>query len=417
MENQQTILRPSFSSATSTSEFEQFKQGMGLMESVVREMKEIPELPSEEPKDTAALYKVEISDEVGVITWMMTHPYPYHGFPYFEFVDKIDILKKVIRNVASGIYHSLKHHNRFLFLTAIPAFWMSKTAVRATLYTFYRIIERIRIKPKRYSPAMQALYQAFSIDRDQERLGSKELRFMLRDVLCMVMEFDNAYRFRFQALITELNKENLTKNPTKEFIRLLDILASWEDLQEQKDKWRLVKYAFKYYLRYDREIRNILKDVFLAIDIEKMKLNANDKYFCIKRQDIQMPFIKEASGQIETLNEEQKADRLIIERAKLRDRQMAQASEINQSIKDKQKALLEKQEQELKVLDGLIESQTKQMEELTKQYEAERIPSLEAIKLRHNAENDALGREFEPIVKEIEQRQQKEVEELVAKLK
>lgn len=416
MSSQDPVVRPVLPSSSSTlAEFDDFKKSMALMMSVTQEMKEIPELPSEQPKDTTGIVNVEISDAVGVLTWMRSHPYPYHGFPYFEFVDKIDMLKKVIRNVLSGIYHQLKNRNKLLFLTFLSSFWMTKVAMRAGIYTFYRIIERFRVKPTRYSPAMQTLYRAFSVERDREQTKTKELRWMLRDVLCMVMEFDNAYRFRFQEFIVELNKEHLQRKPIAEIVRLFELLSKWENLQEQKDKWRLVKYLLRYYLRYDRELRNILRDGLLSLELEKVKLMPEDKYFCIKREDIKMPFIQEASGPIETLTKEQKADRLIIERVKLRDKQMASVEELNQFMVKERGKLTQKHEAELKMLDGLIEQHTKELEQLTKAQEEERKPIVETIKQRHEAELNALGKTFEPFIAAYEEKYQKETNDLTVK--
>src|SRR3990167_5690221 len=85
-----------------------FLQNMALMNQVVRQMKEIPELPSEKPKDVHALTKVEFPESGGVLTYMQGYDHPYRGFPFHEFVDKIDVIKKITRAVLSGLFHGLK---------------------------------------------------------------------------------------------------------------------------------------------------------------------------------------------------------------------------------------------------------------------------------------------------------------------
>ncbi|MDF1498820.1 MAG: hypothetical protein P1P85_05740, partial [Patescibacteria group bacterium] len=105
-----------------------------------------------------------------------------------------------------------------------------------------------------------------------------------RDLLCLHFEFDNAYRFRFQDTFVELDKFNLAKNPIKEFLRLLDIMSSKEKRVEVKDTWHLTKLMFEF-LKYDKEIREILKNAFLRLNLEKCKINEYDMPYCLGRKD------------------------------------------------------------------------------------------------------------------------------------
>lgn len=262
-----------------------YLENMRIMNGIIREMKEIPELPSEAPKDVQALEKVEFPEEGGVLTYMEGHSYPYRGFPFFEFVDKIDLIKKVSRASLSGLYHSLKKTNRLWFLTLIPAIWISKSLVRTGVYVFYRIVERFRLKSKMYCQALRELYRAFSIPKENELVSQQELRFRLRDLICMVLEFDNAYRFRLQDILEELNKDNAKKNFLKELDRLLSIMQTREVGQDIKDTWTLLKLFVRYYLRFDRELREILQTTLLELDIEKIKLTPEDIHYCEKRKD------------------------------------------------------------------------------------------------------------------------------------
>ena len=94
-----------------------------LMNWIQREMKEIPELQSETPKDTNPILKVEFPEEGGILTHMQGLPYPYRGFPLAEFVEKVDIIKKLSRNLLSGFYHSFKGKNKFLLIFLFREFY------------------------------------------------------------------------------------------------------------------------------------------------------------------------------------------------------------------------------------------------------------------------------------------------------
>ena len=83
---------------------EQGNPGLAYMQSlqnilqVVHQMREIPVLPSEAPKDTEGLVKVEFPEEGGVFTTLTNMDYPYPGFPFGELVEKTDMLKKIARS-------------------------------------------------------------------------------------------------------------------------------------------------------------------------------------------------------------------------------------------------------------------------------------------------------------------------------
>lgn len=259
-------------------------QNMAIINQIVAEMKEIPILPSEQPKDVSALLKVEFLEKGGVLTWMEGHNYPYKGFPFYEFVDKIDYMKKISRGFLSSLFHSLKIINKFWFITIIPALWISKHLVKAFVYVFYRMIERFRIKSIRYCDSVRELYRAFSYEDDNESKIDREYRLQIRDLICSVLEFDNAYRFRFQDIIEDLNKKALEKNSINEILRLLEIMIQREKQQDIKDTWTLVKLAVNY-LKYDKTLLKFLTKTLLRLEVGKVVMDENDKHWCEKRQD------------------------------------------------------------------------------------------------------------------------------------
>lgn len=265
-------------------------QNMQKMQQIVRQMKEIPELPSEVPKDVQALTRVEFPEQGGVHTYMEGFEHPYKGFPFFEFVEKIDTVKKIQRATLSSLFHSFKARPWYqkVFLLFVP--WLFKDLVEAYILAFHRIISRFRVKRERYSDAMRELHQAFSFSFWNETEKDKELRFQVRDILCMVLEFDNAYRYRFQDIIVELDKESLRKNPSKELVRLLNIMQTRETTQEIKDSWTLIKRFLPLYLRCNRKLRRTVIGVLSNVDLEKIALDSADQEFCAKRTDYKFGF-------------------------------------------------------------------------------------------------------------------------------
>lgn len=286
------------------------------MQTVIREMREIPELPSEVPKDIQGIDKVEFPLSGGVLTYMKGNEHPYRGFPFYEFVEKVDSIKKLSRGILSGLYGELKTVNKIWLITLLPALWFFKPLVYAGIYSFWRLIVRSRVKTTRYSEAVQEIHRGFDYDDFTENGKTRQIRQWVKDIVCMILEFDNAYRFRFQDAIEELDKENLQKNPLGEIEKILTSMQSRELGQDIKDTWTLLKMFCRLYLRFDKRLLRIIVSSLLRIDIGKIKLSDDDKFYCPFRKDFQPRFMK---GLLETkikkLSKEQKKDRFVIEKA------------------------------------------------------------------------------------------------------
>ena len=262
-----------------------------LLQAIAQEMKEIPVLASEVATDSNPLVKVEFPAEGGILTYMGAHELPYRGFPFHEFVDKIDLIKKLSRGMVSGLFHALKS-KRWLAPLALPLVFIAKDLLYANLFTFHRLIDRFRVKRERYSRAVRELYRVFDNPRANEDLRTLEIRLMLKDIVCMLAEFDNAYRFRLQDVLPELNKEALKKNPIKEINRLLDIMSVRENSQEVRDTWRLGKMVVKYYLRFDRKLLSMVTDILANLDLEQIKMTPEDVHYSKQRKDYTFRFMQ-----------------------------------------------------------------------------------------------------------------------------
>lgn len=274
----------------SLANWESFQQNTGLMNGIAQQMKEVAALPSEKPADDDIhrLLKAEFPPEGGVLTYMEHYKYPYQGFPLGPDVEKIDIVKKMTRNALSGLYHAFKK-KKWLLPLLFPLVFFTRSIVFAGAYSWHRIIDRFKLKPNMYSRSMRELHRAFSVPRENESEDIREIRLMLRDLMCMVTEFDNAYRFRFQDIIAELDKSSLERNPVKELIRLFTIAQSREKVQQVKDTWKLAKIAV-WLLKTDRGLKSMIKDVLSEINLDEARIRVEDEEFCRARKDYNFKF-------------------------------------------------------------------------------------------------------------------------------
>lgn len=272
------------------SERDQFLQHMATMQKVVQYMKEIPELPSEKPKDVTTLSHVEFPVDGGVLTYMVGREQPYRGFPFYEFVDQIDGIKKIARAILSGLYHKLKKR-RWLLLTLIPALWMVRIFLSVAIYVFYRRVERFRLKRNIYCQPIRELYRAFSVERQNEDENTREMRQQLRDLVCMVLEFDNAYKYRMQDVIVEMNQQAIRKNVAGELLRLVTMMQEREKVQDVADTWTLAKWFIRVYFRIDRKFAQMVSDVLSQLDLKQMALSIEDQFYCKPREDYRFGFM------------------------------------------------------------------------------------------------------------------------------
>ena len=109
-----------------------FVRQMQFMDGIAKDMRVIPELPSEiiRPKDSNPLSRIEVPDEGGVFTFIEGFDHPFRGYPHHEFVEKIDSVKKFSRQMMSGFYHQLKSASKLKLVTLMPAAWMLKVFLR-----------------------------------------------------------------------------------------------------------------------------------------------------------------------------------------------------------------------------------------------------------------------------------------------
>lgn len=99
----------------------------------------------------------------------------------------------------------------------------------------------------------------------------------VRDAIGMVLEYDTAYRFRFQDVIVELDK---TKDTRKEVCRLLQLLADREreGFEMVADKWLAIKKFANVALlipSIKRQVKIILED----LNLDEVRMSKEDLYW------------------------------------------------------------------------------------------------------------------------------------------
>ncbi len=217
--------------------------------------------------DVWTLKEVKLPKDGGVLSYYEEHPFPKKGFPVERVVDRVAIVKKV---AMTALYTLSK--SKVLLVIMILFFHKDlKQAYEELISKLSALIGYTLLKPFRYCKSVQELYLAF---------GSEEKQ--LRNLVCMIFEFDDAYRYRLQDILGELDKENLVTSPYKELSRLLSI-AEFRDTDDRlQDMFARVRKAL-FLLYISKKLRDKVVNFFLKLDIQNIKMEEDDMYFAKRK--------------------------------------------------------------------------------------------------------------------------------------
>lgn len=149
--------------------------------------------------------------EGGLLVKFHGFEHPRKGYPDNLRVTIVDNMKKAIMGVLTTP-----------MILMLPFSW------RKFVNQLWLMIEFIRMKPGRYCKTAYAVYKAIPNEK-------------VRDIICMILEFDSAYRYRFQDVFGEISKGGF-----------LEVFSAFETLEEREfyqegennmaKKWRKIKY-------------------------------------------------------------------------------------------------------------------------------------------------------------------------------
>jgi len=174
-------------------------------------------------------------------------PYPYPGAPCPIIIGNVAIFKRVL-------IARLKN----------PFAWIGfKREVTDIAYT---ALKKYYFKPQYYSHAVREIYRVLETIRPDE----------LNHAACMVLEWDNAYRFRIQAFLGNLNLS--ARNIRKEILENIRYSFGDDYNKRVKKHWLAAERAFKI-LWLVPKFRRFIKDFIKEADFTKICPDEADIYY------------------------------------------------------------------------------------------------------------------------------------------
>ena len=233
--------------------------------------------------------------EGGLYTKYVGCTYLFKGYPRKGTVDIVGIPKKVVPASSKLISDSpmLKLFLGFLFLSRRKLLFKICDAFIDIIHS--PVAEQL-LSPEDYCDSVRELYRASEIvikkipRRICGKCWNRDYKMFkritkIRDCACMSLEYDAAYKFPIQDAFSNLDKDELRKNPIKEIRRVFNIMIDRQIIIELADKWKKIVNILILLLKISPKTKKQVVSFLLEIDYNKIALDEDDKYFCLLREN------------------------------------------------------------------------------------------------------------------------------------
>ena len=226
--------------------------------------------------------------EGGIFSKLMGCSYLFKGFPNVKIVHSLRTFKKALTVLPPVINTKLGRIMVVIFVL-MPKFIQKEFILKFCIgwrELAYDPIQASVLPKEKYCVAVRELYRVLTFFIGKLKDGRiKEIADWGRNSACMILEYDSPYKFMVQDVLPEINKEAFMKNPAKEFQRIVDIFLKRSVTDEMEIGLRPLFKIISLALRFSRKARRIAKEFISEIDLEKVKLDEADRYFCMLRDN------------------------------------------------------------------------------------------------------------------------------------
>ncbi len=208
---------------------------------------------------------------------------PFPGFPRsFSLFGELSKLKHEIKNqIFNDAWALLKEGKKVEAIQTVKRLVVNGVKVRddspidSIVFTKGDdLMNRIRydmLPPEKMVPSVKEIWRVLTLmERKEPRLK------WLKETLCLIMQEDDAYRFRLQWIIG-IFRPRWWNNPVKLFEIALEELKHAEIVSDMKAKQVLLKTVLMLILE-DEYIKKLFFEFCSLIDWNKIKLTQADKY-------------------------------------------------------------------------------------------------------------------------------------------
>ncbi len=221
--------------------------------------------------------KVTTATEGHYVMHMDGEKYPFPGYPRGVLLyGPLSPLKHTVKNaVFNKIWKQLEEKVPFDEIVAefkVNSLEEVFTLAEKGKYDF--------VPYEKMVPPVKELYRAWTVV--EQKTGSERAK-RLKEVLCFILQEDDAYRMRMQWIMSFFNpnawwRRLLRRDPIKDFDYALSLIEHAEVVGDMKERQRLFRRVIIELLK-DKGILNHFDLLSKEIDWKKLRLSKADKYF------------------------------------------------------------------------------------------------------------------------------------------
>lgn len=232
--------------------------------------------------------KTEYPETGGIFLYIKGLKHPLKGLPYKEVVEAIGLPKKIIIGFLAVLLRTpLKY---FLWL-----WWLLPKRIRKKIFSesikqFVNVtdwmLSRYYLDSKRFCKSVKAVYDGGTkfVEENLPQTDHDVWKKLLF-IGCMIMEYDNAYRYRIQDLVGELQLESLKKTPIRELKRVFKTAENRERTSGIDKKWRLFIRPLALMMFFNSNIKKNLVKFISSLNLDEIVLDHIDWYNVCPKND------------------------------------------------------------------------------------------------------------------------------------
>lgn len=213
--------------------------------------------------------KVYLHKDGHYVMQMAGEKYPFPGYPRGSLLyGSLSPLKHQIKNqVFNDCWKMLEDIN----LSNEEIMAIMRERVLPKIFELGEKAKFDMVPYERMVPAVKEIWRAMTVV--EKKTGNPKVG-KLKELICFIIQEDDAYRFRFQWLCKFL-RHNI---PLKWWDYGLGMLEHAEIIGDMKERIRLFRRITMFILE-DESIRNCFELLMKEIDFKKVRLTKADKYF------------------------------------------------------------------------------------------------------------------------------------------
>lgn len=228
--------------------------------------------------------KTEYPDEGGILVYYKGVPYPKKGFPFPEAIYAIDIAKRFTLAFISML--SAKALILPMIVYSLLPWKIKLKPIQNALFQYARMNEWIMspcfLKREYCCKTANGVRTFLEIFMTELGFESTVIEPVPRNIATF-FEYDDAYRYRLQDIISEVNEDRLDLAPRNEIKRLLKLFAEREKMHAMHTAGIAGKLLSIVLLH--PKVRRAFRAALKGTNLESMKLDNADRYHVLLRGD------------------------------------------------------------------------------------------------------------------------------------